>query len=141
MSVFCLRVPFGTKRPSRNKVNTVVSNLNFLKVIINFYWGKNTSRKHFEKTNAPRPHTIISFVIHLILLFCQLDNLSSLWIYIFLVQVWIWTEVLQTPSSTQPGFESRTSRSWQCISCIWDACSNHSAINDFSRLMHLNCSW
>ena len=41
------------------------------------------------------------------------------------------TEVLPTPSSTWPGFELMTSRSWQYIWCHWDACSNHSTINDF----------
>ena len=54
---------------------------------------------------------------------------------IFLVQVRLTTEVLCNPSSTQsttwPGFELMTSRSWQHISCHWDACSNHSAISDF----------
>ena len=39
------------------------------------------------------------------------------------------TEVVRTPSSTQPGSELMTSRSWQHISCQWDAHSNHSAIN------------
>ena len=31
------------------------------------------------------------------------------------------------------GFRLMTSRSWQCTSCYWDACSNHSAISDFKR--------
>ena len=43
------------------------------------------------------------------------------------------TEVLRTPSSTQLDFDLMISRSWQYISCHWDACSNHSAINDFKR--------
>ena len=30
----------------------------------------------------------------------------------------------------RPGFELMTSRSWQHISCHWDACSNHSAISE-----------
>ena len=51
---------------------------------------------------------------------------------IFLVQVQLRTEVLCTPSSTRSGFELMTSRSWQYIPCHWDACSNHSAITDFS---------
>ena len=38
-----------------------------------------------------------------------------------------------TPSSTQPGFELMTSRSWEHISCHWDACSNHLAISDFTH--------
>ena len=42
---------------------------------------------------------------------------------ILLVQVWLRTEVLPTPNSTRPGFELMTSRSWQYISCHWDACS------------------
>ena len=40
------------------------------------------------------------------------------------------TEVLRTPSLTQPGFELMASRSWQYTSCHWDACSNHSVISD-----------
>ena len=49
---------------------------------------------------------------------------------IFLVQVHFRAEVLSTPSSTQPGFELMTCRSWQHTSCHRDACSNHSAISD-----------
>ena len=52
------------------------------------------------------------------------------WQLIFLVQVWIRTEVLCNPSSTQQGFELMTSRSWQYLSCHRDACCNHSAISD-----------
>ena len=44
------------------------------------------------------------------------------------------TEVLCTPSSIWMGFKLMTSRSWQYISCHWDACSNHSAISDFSPM-------
>ena len=40
---------------------------------------------------------------------------------IFLVQVRLWTEH-HAPLS---GLELMTSRSWQYISCHWDACSNH----------------
>ena len=47
------------------------------------------------------------------------------------------TEVLCTPSSTRPGFELMTSISWQYISCHWQACSNHLAINDFSSLFFI----
>ena len=50
--------------------------------------------------------------------------------YIFWVQVRLMTEVPPTPSSTRTGFELMTSRSWQCSSCHWDACSNHQAISD-----------
>ena len=50
---------------------------------------------------------------------------------IFLVQVRIRTEVLPTKSLTRSGFELMTSRSWQYTPCHWDACSNHSVINDF----------
>ena len=39
-----------------------------------------------------------------------------------LVQVRLRTEVLRTPSSTRAGFELMISRSWQYISCHWDAC-------------------
>ena len=55
--------------------------------------------------------------------------------YIFLVQVWLRTEVLCTPSSTQSGFELMTSRSWQHIPCHWDACSNHLAIKNFLQVI------
>ena len=51
----------------------------------------------------------------------------------FWVKVQLKTEVLHTLSSTRPGFELMISRSWQYISCLWDACCNHSSINDFSR--------
>ena len=40
------------------------------------------------------------------------------------------TVVQCTPSSTQLGFESMTSRSWQYILCPWEVCPNHSAIMD-----------
>ena len=33
---------------------------------------------------------------------------------------------------TRVGFELMTSRSWQYISCHWDACSNHLAISAFN---------
>ena len=32
-------------------------------------------------------------------------------------------------------FELMTSRSWQYISCHWDACSNHTAISDFQAML------
>ena len=51
---------------------------------------------------------------------------------LILIQVRLRTEVSSTPSSTQPGFELMTSRSWQYTSCHWDACSNHLAISDFT---------
>ena len=41
-------------------------------------------------------------------------------------------EVLRTSSATWLGFKLMTSLSWQYISCHWDACSNHSAINEFT---------
>ena len=50
--------------------------------------------------------------------------------YIFLDQVRLRTEVLRTPNSTRTVFELMASRSWQYISCLWDACSNHLAISD-----------
>ena len=43
----------------------------------------------------------------------------QLFIIIFLVQVWLRTDVLRTPSSTRAGFELKTSTSWQYISCHW----------------------
>ena len=51
---------------------------------------------------------------------------------IYMVKVRLRTEVLRTSSSTQPGFELMTSRSWYHISCHWDSCSNHSAISDLA---------
>ena len=52
-------------------------------------------------------------------------------VFLILVQVWLRTEVLHTPSSTDRG-----SNSWppdhDYISCHWDACSNHSAISDLN---------
>ena len=39
-----------------------------------------------------------------------------------LVQVRLRTEVLHIPSSTRAGFELMISRSWQYISCHWNAC-------------------
>ena len=59
---------------------------------------------------------------------------------ILLVQVRLRTEVPSTQSSTQLGFELMTSRSWQYISCHWDACSNYSAISDFPFLLVI-ASW
>ena len=53
----------------------------------------------------------------------------------FLVQVRLKTEALNTPSSTRPGFELMTSRSWQHISCYWEACSNHFVISDFASFV------
>ena len=53
----------------------------------------------------------------------------------FFAQVRLRTEVPSTPSSTRPGLELMTARSWQYISCHWDACSNHSAISA-SYLIH-----
>ena len=50
---------------------------------------------------------------------------------VLLVQEQLRAEVLCTLNSTRLGFELMTSRSWQYISCHCDACSNHSAINDF----------
>ena len=50
--------------------------------------------------------------------------------FVCLIQVRLRTEALSTSSLTQPGFKLMTSRSWQDISCHWDACSNHSAISD-----------
>ena len=49
---------------------------------------------------------------------------------VFLAQVRLSTEVLCTSSSTQPGFELMTSISWHYISCLYGACSNHSAISN-----------
>ena len=62
--------------------------------------------------------------------FCVCKSIYNL----FLFQVRLRTEVLCTPSSTQMDFEFMISRSWQYMSCHWDACSNHSAISDFNLL-------
>ena len=50
---------------------------------------------------------------------------------ILFVQVRLRTAVLRTLSLTRLGFELMTSRSWQHISCHWDACSNNSPISDY----------
>ena len=42
-------------------------------------------------------------------------------------------EVPHTVSSTQPGFEPMTSRSWRYISCPWYSCPSYSAIRDFHQ--------
>ena len=55
---------------------------------------------------------------------------------IYLVQVRLRTEVLCTPSSTRPGFEILTPRSWQYLSCHWGACSNHAIWFPFIILKH-----
>ena len=51
--------------------------------------------------------------------------------HFYLIQVRLRTEVPSTPSSTRPGLELMTSRSWQHISWHWHACSNHLPISDF----------
>ena len=51
--------------------------------------------------------------------------------YLIWAQVRLRTEALRTQSLTQLGFKLMTSRSWQYISCHWDACSNHLAIRDY----------
>ena len=67
--------------------------------------------------------------------FFHMYNFSAMLLrLLFLVQVRLRTEVLRTPNSTWLGFELLTSRSWQYIPCHWDACSNHSSINDFPWL-------
>ena len=57
--------------------------------------------------------------------------------FIILVQVRLTTEVLCTPSSTQPGFELKISSSWQYILCHWGTCANHLAISDFLQLSNI----
>ena len=50
------------------------------------------------------------------------------------INFWIKYDLGQRYYATQvrsePGFELMTSRSWQFISCHWDACSNHLAISE-----------
>ena len=80
------------------------------------------------------PNTMNSIFCHYVLRQCCPIHCGCVLGYIiFLVQVRLRTEVLSTPSSTPPGFELMTSRSWQLISCHWDACSNHLAISDFFK--------
>ena len=61
---------------------------------------------------------------------------------IFLVQVRLRTKVPHTRRTIRPGVELMTFRSWQYISCHWDACSNHSAVSDFHQSFCLpyNCT-
>ena len=44
---------------------------------------------------------------------------------------WFKYDLGQKYHAPRPGFELITSRSWQYISCHWDACSNHLVISDF----------
>ena len=87
---------------------------------------KNIQKGYVYDTITWRKIGYISFFRSL----CALkDNCSYL---LCLVQVQLRTEVLRTPSLTRLGFNlTTTSRSWQYISCHWDACSNHLAISDF----------
>ena len=89
-------------------------------------------RVHVWMTDGMRENALYS--IHCILsgwLDHGSNSQSKVRKFYCLVQVQLRTEVLRTPSSIWLGFELMTSRSWQYISCPWDACSNHSAISDF----------
>ena len=65
--------------------------------------------------------------------------LSTAGLLDIMIQVRLRIEVPRTLSSTQSGLELMTSRSWQYISCHWDACSkhcsNHYAISDFQPVI------
>ena len=65
--------------------------------------------------------------------FCRwtINRRTSNFEMLFLVQVWLRAEKYYTPCSTWQGFELMTSRSWQCISCHYNACSNQRTISDF----------
>ena len=89
--------------------------------------------KHF--TDNLSPSLSISYKLELLRHNYSLNQVP-ITIRIFLAQVPLRAEVLRTPSSTWVGFELMTSRSWQYISCHWDACFNHLAISDFLQRKH-----
>ena len=92
--------------------------------------GENSTHKSFgNKTCFSFPDATIQ--IHAPSVLCIINIL-------ILVQVRLRTEVLCTPSSTQPEFKLMTSRSCQYISCHWDACSNHSAISNWKSVTILD---
>ena len=79
---------------------------------------------------------LISFISQLYIYWSIYGMECNEWSIVFiLIQVRLRTEVPSTLSSTRPGFELMPSRSWQYISCHGDACSNHSAISDFTHTM------
>ena len=53
--------------------------------------------------------------------------------FYILIHVRLRTEVPSTLSSTRPGLTLMTPRSWQYISCHWDACSSHLVISATQR--------
>ena len=63
----------------------------------------------------------------MMIVFIMLEHIFQTW----LNNIFRWSMTLDW-STTYPKFDLVTSRSWQYISCCWDACSNHSAISDFS---------
>ena len=81
-------------------------------------------------TTGPQPSLYCEIAKWSHLLCCHLEVKSrvswlrvavQIWTWlsmIFLVQVQLRSEVLHTRSSTQPGFEPITFRSWQCTSCL-----------------------
>ena len=98
-----------------------------------------------KKQTSLQAYTVLIMQIPVL----QYSNASSTWkqihLYIvtcivlyFFVQIRLRTDVLRIPSSIERGFELMTSKSWRCISCHWDSCSNHSAISDF--FFRLDCA-
>ena len=75
--------------------------------------------------------TLVGCTFNTFTLLCA--KVQTMCFFLFLVQVRLGTEVLRTPSSTRPGFELMTSRSWQYTWCHWGACSNHSVSSDFQH--------
>ena len=100
---------------------------NILHILYVGHWWIDLDSKKRKKSNCPSVQevTLCSVVLYVM----KTQTLLSL--KIFLVQVRLRTEVLRIPSSTRPGFEPMTFRSWQYIPCHWDACSNSSAVSQF----------
>ena len=81
--------------------------------------------------SSTRPH------VHLLQCFSLILSPVTKYNYFQYIYFWITydfykQEVLRYPNSTWLGFELVTSRSWQYISCHWDACFNHLAIIEFN---------
>ena len=80
-------------------------------------------------------HLLLSRLAHwddsnefwMMIVFIMLEHIFQTW----LNNIFRWSMTLDW-STTYPKFDLMTSRSWQYMSRCWDACSNHSAISDFS---------
>ena len=113
---------------------------------INFLLVKKPLWKHFEKNKQYKfmhGYNIMPMCLYMavqVVMYCEIAKWSHLlcrhlevksqvhdWALqskfqhdsmIFLVKVQLRSEVLHTQSSTQPGFEPITFRSWECSSCL-----------------------